>query len=97
MGKIGTVLAGLMTVARRSVMRWMDRPTVMERRLYSNITVVTARLPIAQHPSHFRTTLKLLFEQFILAPPPLRRSTIPCFGVDFGMCLSHNSDYNLSA
>lgn len=73
MGKIGTMLAGLMTVARRSVMRWMDRPTVMERRLqvYSNITVVTARLPIAQHPSHFRTTLKLTFEQFILAPPPL--------------------------
>lgn len=46
MGKIGTVLAGLMTVAR-SVMRWMDRPTVMERRLHSNITVVAARLPIA--------------------------------------------------
>lgn len=72
MGKIGTMLAGLMTVARRSVMRWMDRPTVMERRLqvYSNITVVTARLPIAQHPSHFRTTLKFTFEQFILAPLP---------------------------
>lgn len=69
MGKIGTVLAGLMTVAR-SATRWMDRPTVMERRLYSNITVVTARLPIVQYPSHFRTTLKLTFEQFILAPLP---------------------------
>lgn len=70
MGKIGTMLAGLMTVARRSVMRWMDRPTVRKRRLYSNTTIVTARLPIVQHPSHFRTTLKFTFEQFILAPLP---------------------------